>query len=218
MGKLIGSLQDHPTSFCPCSCFGFTCAFGADSFGKLGNVMGRVCHLLDLHGNHLSRRYSNFPIAHCKTCQNLFVVILPIEHNIRTWCFIRHLRQLGTNHQNPGKLLHWEAIILYVSSSKSPQRQQNKDWKMIIPVAEEKPHLCDNIMESGHLAYISQHTSADGPGGVQKSVRQCTATSPGQHYSVESPCFPALAQLIKYTKSSLGHSRLELFTSRSRYD
>jgi len=59
----------------PCSCFGCTCAFGADSFGKLGNFMGRVCHLLDLNGNHpnLSKHY---------TC--LYVVILPMEHNVRT--------------------------------------------------------------------------------------------------------------------------------------
>lgn len=50
--------------------------------------MGRVCHLLD--GNHLSRTYSDFPIVkpvQCKTCQNLFVMILPMEHDIRIWCF-----------------------------------------------------------------------------------------------------------------------------------
>lgn len=64
MEKCIGSLLYHSVSFCPCSCFVFTCAFGADSFGKLGNVMGRVCHLLDLHGNHLSGR-------HCEPLYNL---------------------------------------------------------------------------------------------------------------------------------------------------
>ncbi len=147
-------------------------------------------------------------------CPNIFIMKLPMEHNVRTWCLL----SFAPTWEKPSKSRHWEAITSHVSPSKSPLHQQNKDWKMRIPMADEKPHLCDNIMESGHLAYISQHTSTDGPGGVQKSVHQCTATSPGQHYSVESPCFPAQAQLIKYTKSSSGRSRLELFTSRSRSD